>query len=261
MPRRVLRLFAWLLIAACAAPPAAAQAGCTFALGFEALREQIPDVVGGCLDDERFDPESGNAEQRTTGGLLVWRKADNWTAFTDGATTWINGPNGLASRPNAGPLFPWESGRSFAAIAGGWWHHGFGLDVSEDGRAQAVWRTYQWCGPGVVGACDRMQGDQIISGGEAEIVFTGVEPPTAPADVTVPDIAGRPVRLGMTQTVTATGRVQSSTDEYTLPVGPVALAVLGYGLAQLRRDRLPPVLLCSFRDMPDTIRAANPCGA
>ena len=43
------------------------------------------------------------------GGLLVWRKCDDWTAFTDGATTWINGPAGVVTRPNAGPLFPWES--------------------------------------------------------------------------------------------------------------------------------------------------------
>ena len=87
---------------------AGAQAGCTFKLGFKALRDLIPDVVGNCLEDEHFNLSNGNAEQRTTGGLLVWRKADNWTAFTDGATTWILGPEGLADRPNAGPLFPWE---------------------------------------------------------------------------------------------------------------------------------------------------------
>lgn len=86
-----------------------AQTGCTFKLGFKALRDLIPNVVGDCLDDERFNEANGNAEQRTTGGLLVWRKADNWTAFTDGSTTWIMGPEGLVSRPNAGPLYPWEA--------------------------------------------------------------------------------------------------------------------------------------------------------
>lgn len=30
--------------------------------------------------------ENGNAEQRTSGGLLVWRKVDDFTAFTDGGT-------------------------------------------------------------------------------------------------------------------------------------------------------------------------------
>ena len=32
--------------------------------------------------------------------FLVWRKADNWTAFTDGYRTWINGPSGLQVRLN-----------------------------------------------------------------------------------------------------------------------------------------------------------------
>jgi hypothetical protein len=73
-----------------------------------------PPIVGDCTDDESYDAATGDAVQHTTahhgnGGLLVWRKADNWTAFTDGAITWLNGPNGLQSRPNAGPLFPWES--------------------------------------------------------------------------------------------------------------------------------------------------------
>ena len=96
--------------------PAATEAGdgCRFKLGFETLHDLIPDVVGDCLDDEGHNPANGDGLQHTTawhgsGGLLVWRKADNWTAFTDGATTWINGPFGLASRPNAGPLFPWEA--------------------------------------------------------------------------------------------------------------------------------------------------------
>ncbi len=37
----------------------------------------------------------------------MWRKADNWTAFTDGYRTWINGPNGLEQRLNS-ERFPWE---------------------------------------------------------------------------------------------------------------------------------------------------------
>jgi hypothetical protein len=40
--------------------------------------------------------------------LLVWRKADNWTAFTDGYRTWLNGPQGLQQRLNT-ELFPWEA--------------------------------------------------------------------------------------------------------------------------------------------------------
>lgn len=85
---------------------------CSFTLGFKALRDMIPVEVGECLESERFNSANGNAEQRTTawhgkGGLLVWRKADNWTAFTDGASTWINGPVGLQKRAN-GATFAWE---------------------------------------------------------------------------------------------------------------------------------------------------------
>ena len=106
------------------AAPTAAQASCSFNLGFKAIRDQIPGIVGQCVEDERFNPVNGNAEQRTTGGLLVWRKADNWTAFTDGATTWLNGPFGLQSRPNLA-RFDWEAPapgqpvvRAPAALAG-----------------------------------------------------------------------------------------------------------------------------------------------
>jgi plastocyanin len=37
----------------------------------------------------------------------VWRKADNWTAFTDGHQTWLNGPFGLQRRLNT-TRFAWE---------------------------------------------------------------------------------------------------------------------------------------------------------
>jgi hypothetical protein len=96
-----------LLLAGLAAPTAAA--ACTFQLGFKALRDQVPEVVGDCLVDEHHNPESGDGLQETTRGLLVWRKADNFTAFTDGSRTWVNGPCGLQSRPNA-ERFDWESG-------------------------------------------------------------------------------------------------------------------------------------------------------
>jgi hypothetical protein len=71
-------------------------------------------MVGGCLEDEHFNTANGNAEQRTVahhgqGGLLVWRKADNWTAFTDGYWSWVNGPSGLQRRLNT-ECFPWEAG-------------------------------------------------------------------------------------------------------------------------------------------------------
>jgi hypothetical protein len=109
---RALSLFALLLAMLPAA--AAAAPACDFKLGFKALHDQIPDAVGGCLENESHNTRNGNTEQRTTahhgkGGLLVWRKADNWTAFTDGHWTWVNGPFGVQRRLNAGPLFGWEA--------------------------------------------------------------------------------------------------------------------------------------------------------
>src|SRR5690348_15392551 len=85
-----------------------AQTPCRFVLGFAALRDLVgAQKVGTCLEDEHFNLENGNSEQRTTGGLMVWRKIDNFTAFTDGGTSWINGPNGLQNRPNE-EQFAWE---------------------------------------------------------------------------------------------------------------------------------------------------------
>jgi len=40
--------------------------------------------------------------------LLVWRKLDNWTTFTDGFHTWVNGPYGLQERLND-QRFGWEA--------------------------------------------------------------------------------------------------------------------------------------------------------
>ena len=87
--------------------PVAAQ-DCVFQLGFRALHDQIPDVVGECLEDEQHNPATGITQQRTTNGHLTWRKTDNWTGFTDGQHTWINGPQGLQQRLNTERL-PWET--------------------------------------------------------------------------------------------------------------------------------------------------------
>jgi hypothetical protein len=97
-----------LLVAVVATTGAAsAQPGIEFKMGFKALADLIPDVVGRPLAKEQHNPENGDALQPTTTGMMVWRKADNWTAFTDGATTWVNGPYGVQERPN-GDRFKWE---------------------------------------------------------------------------------------------------------------------------------------------------------
>ncbi len=96
-------------------PIPAAASGCRFDLGFLTLQQLIPNVVGKCLVDEHYNPINGDGLQETTGGLLVWRKADNWTAFTDGYHTWVNGPNGLQERLNT-QRFPWELSDTPCAI-------------------------------------------------------------------------------------------------------------------------------------------------
>ena len=89
-------------------PASAAAAECQFVLGFKTLRDLIGhDVVGECLENEHYN-HIGDSVQQTTGGLLVWRKADNWTAFTDGYRTWISGPYGLVQRLNT-ERFAWEA--------------------------------------------------------------------------------------------------------------------------------------------------------
>ena len=104
-----MRTFRILALALCIAliPSTATAADCEFRLGFKTIRDLIGhDIVGECGENERYN-SIGDSVQQTTGGLLVWRKADNWTAFTDGHRTWINGPNGLVQR-HINERFKWE---------------------------------------------------------------------------------------------------------------------------------------------------------
>ena len=112
MRQRLAALIVAGLLVLLALPATTTAAECEFILGFATLKALIdeaegPDKVGECLENQRFNPENGDALQQTTGGLLVWRKADNWTAFTDGYRTWINGPHGLQARLNT-EQFDWE---------------------------------------------------------------------------------------------------------------------------------------------------------
>ena len=100
------------------APAEAQSANCGFSLGFKTIHDMIPDVVGDCRENEWHNAENGDGLQQTTGGLLVWRKFDNWTAFTNGSITWINGPFGLQARANT-ERFPWEGVAAVPAPVGG----------------------------------------------------------------------------------------------------------------------------------------------
>jgi hypothetical protein len=83
------------------APPA-------FNLGFATLASIIPNIAGQPLENERHNALNGDSLQQTTTGLMVWRKADNWTAFTNGSRTWVNGPFGVMERSNEA-RFDWEA--------------------------------------------------------------------------------------------------------------------------------------------------------
>ena len=96
-------------------PTTVAGAECQFVLGFKTLRDLVGhDIVGACLENEHHGA-NGDSLQQTTGGLLVWRKLDNWTAFTDGYRTWVFGPNGLEQRLNS-ERFLWETEYMIAAL-------------------------------------------------------------------------------------------------------------------------------------------------
>lgn len=108
VPAALAIMLAHLLV-----PANASAAECRFVLGFATLKALIdaiegPEVVGECLENERTNPLNGDSLQHTTGGLMVWRKHDNVTVFTDGYRSWINGPYGLQERLNS-ERFDWET--------------------------------------------------------------------------------------------------------------------------------------------------------
>ena len=117
MRRRFAAFIVAGLLVLLAAPTAAALSPfpdyeCEIVLGFATLKALVddaegPNKVGICVENEQFHPDTGRSLQKTIGGLLIWRKADNWTAFTDGNRTWVKGPFGLQSRLVT-DLFYWE---------------------------------------------------------------------------------------------------------------------------------------------------------
>lgn len=91
---------------------------CRFVLGFATIHAAVPTIVGDCLEDEQHNPTNGDALQQTTNGLLVWRRSDNFTAFTDGYRTWVDGPDGIQERLNT-LRFPWEANPDNLPTVGG----------------------------------------------------------------------------------------------------------------------------------------------
>jgi hypothetical protein len=109
-------LITMLFIALPASPALAQSAPCQYILGFATLHALDATDTGDCLDNQAF-AANGDAQQHTTKGLMAWRKADNWTAFTNGYWTWINGPDGLVKRLNT-ERFAWEANPDGLPLAG-----------------------------------------------------------------------------------------------------------------------------------------------
>ncbi len=132
-------------------PAALARAeNCQFVLGFATLHDLIPQIVGQCLENEHHNPTNGDGLQMTTNGLLVWRKADNFTAFTDGYRTWVNGPFGLQMRLNSQRFF-WEQNPEKLPIiptpVAGAHCHTAGLSLTlktTEGAAGTIFDTFQF---------------------------------------------------------------------------------------------------------------------
>jgi hypothetical protein len=121
------------------------------------------------------------------------------------------------------------------ALAGDWSRHGFFIRIASDGTAHASWRIYQWCGPGVPEPCDRVQGNFIMSGGQADVVFTSGD----------------------------AGEVAWTTDPAMLDVGPITLTPIEYGMAVLQQGE-HVLVLCGPRyldEAPAQVVDATPCGA
>src|SRR5262249_9177660 len=111
MPMRrmlLLVLLACLALGGVRAQAAPLQADCSFTQGFATLHSLIPDVVGDCVANALPQP-SGDVQQQTANGMLVWRKGANGPAFPNGATPGINGPGGRQGGSNA-RVFPGEQG-------------------------------------------------------------------------------------------------------------------------------------------------------
>jgi hypothetical protein len=131
-----------------------------------------------------------------------------------------------------------QSRGRFAAVAGDWTAHGFGLSVADDGQAVANWRVYQWCSDLTSPApCDSILGNEIESGGLAMVRFTSISASMA------------------------SGIVLMSSDPNTLSAGSsVSLTLQTGGTARLSASGSSDIVLCGPNFDPGQF-ASPPCGA
>jgi hypothetical protein len=111
-------LVVWCTLSACGAtgpsPTAIVQESppppaCRFQAGFAEVRDLVGDLIGDCVENERTEATTGDSQQRTTRGLLVWRKSDGLVAFTDGGRSWVRGPDGKVYVRANDQRFSWEA--------------------------------------------------------------------------------------------------------------------------------------------------------
>jgi hypothetical protein len=185
--------------------------------------------VGACVTDA-VPQAGGDLQQPTANGMLVWRKADNWTAFTDGSMTWINGPCGLQSRPNA-MTFAWENGATcaesrFASFVGNWEGPNTLLVVFDSGYARFRWKSGP-CAPGGSGygspRCAQAAG--------------GLESLDQLAELQLRDSSFNPLP-------TAGASVLTSTSRDLLAQGNASLTILANGLLQIQQAGGPAAYVC-----------------
>jgi hypothetical protein len=123
-----LRFWSLALAACCLLPaaPVAAQSAppCTFTLSFQALHAAVAGEVGDCRGNRQADA-NGDAWQLTSKGMLVWRNAENWTAFVGANHSVLLTADGVARRLNT-DRFDWELG-GIPADAGMFGDPGSGL--------------------------------------------------------------------------------------------------------------------------------------
>jgi hypothetical protein len=68
----------------------------SFSFGFAALREQVGPAMGDPIECEHADSGTGDALQRTTTGLALYRRDTNTSMFTNGREHWALTTLGLA---------------------------------------------------------------------------------------------------------------------------------------------------------------------
>jgi hypothetical protein len=81
--------------------------GCEFIGGFKEIHDQIPDIIGDCINNEYHNSTNNDGFQDTISGgrrgHLFWNSGENTTSFTDGTNTWFLDQEGNISISNPEP--------------------------------------------------------------------------------------------------------------------------------------------------------------